>query len=126
MTDPAARLATDLADRYRVELELGAGGMATVYLAQDLKHHREVALKVLRPELAAALGHERFLREIEIAAGLSHPHIVPLYDSGEAGGVLFYVMPFVEGESLRDRIRREKQLPLDDAMKVAREVADAL
>ena len=126
MTDPAARLATDLADRYRVERELGAGGMATVYLAQDLKHHREVALKVLRPELAAALGHERFLREIEIAAGLSHPHIVPLYDSGEAGGVLFYVMPFVEGESLRDRIRREKQLPLDDAMKVAREVADAL
>ena len=120
------RLAVALRDRYRIERELGAGGMATVYLADDLKHHRPVALKVLRPELAAALGHERFLREIEIAAGLSHPHIVPLYDSGEAGGVLFYVMPYVEGESLRDRLRREKQLPLDDAMALAREVADAL
>ncbi|HTT67087.1 MAG TPA: protein kinase [Gemmatimonadales bacterium] len=120
------RLTAALRDRYRIEREVGAGGMATVYLAHDLKHHRAVALKALRPELAAALGHERFLREIEIAAGLSHPHILPLYDSGEADGVLFYVMPYVEGESLRDRIRREKQLPLDDAMKVAREVADAL
>ena len=129
MTDEAAfgeRLAAALRDRYRIERELGAGGMATVYLAHDLKHHRPVALKVLRPELAAALGHERFLREIEIAAGLSHPHIVPLYDSGEAGGVLFYVMPYVEGESLRDRLHRERQLPLDDAMALAREVADAL
>jgi len=120
------RLTAALRDRYRIERELGAGGMATVYLAHDLRHHRPVALKVLRPELAEALGHERFLREIEIAAGLSHPHIVPLYDSGEAGGVLFYVMPRVEGESLRDRLRREKQLPLDDAMGIAREVADAL
>ncbi|MEJ2187774.1 MAG: serine/threonine-protein kinase [Gemmatimonadota bacterium] len=128
-------------DRYTVERELGTGATATVYLAHDVKHNRKVALKVLRPELAAALGHERFLRESEIAAGLSHPHILPLYDSGQAGApgrqgadaesgaqgeFLFYVMPYVEGESLRDRIRREKQLPLDDAMKLAREVADAL
>ncbi len=141
MSDPLTRLAAALAGRYRVERELGAGGMATVYLANDVKHNRKVALKVLRPELAAALGHERFLREIEIAAGLSHPHILPLYDSGRAsvpagGGAdaepggqtdfLFYVMPYVEGESLRDRILREKQLPLDDAMTIAREVADAL
>src|SRR5580765_8396597 len=121
-----ARLTAALADRYRIERELGAGGMATVYLAQDLKHHRPVAIKVLHPELAAALGPERFLREIEISARLRHPHIVPLYDSGEAGGFLYYVMPQVEGESLRDRLRREKQLPLDDALQIAREVADAL
>ena len=100
--------------------------MATVYLAQDLKHHRPVALKVLKPELSAALGPERFLREIEIAAQLAHPHILPLYDSGEAGGFLYYVMPYVEGESLRDRLNREKQLPLDDALQIAREVADGL
>jgi len=151
VSDPLARLSSALAERYRIERELGAGGMATVYLAHDLKHNRKVAVKVLRPELAAALGHERFLREIEIAAGLSHPHILPLFDSGRTGGpadrrtdaeparapvspvsavspseFLFYVMPYVEGESLRDRIRREKQLPLDDAMTIAREVADAL
>ena len=113
-------------DRYRVERELGSGGMATVYLAQDLKHQRAVAIKVLRPELAASLGTERFLREIEIAAGLDHPHILPLYDSGEADGKLFYVMPFVEGESLRDRLTREGQLPLADAIQITREVADAL
>jgi eukaryotic-like serine/threonine-protein kinase len=100
--------------------------MATVYLAEDLKHHREVAVKVLRAELAAALGPGRFLREIEISARLHHPHILPLYDSGEAEGFLFYVMPFVEGQSLRDRLTREKQLPLDDALQIAREVADAL
>src|SRR6266571_4086366 len=100
--------------------------MATVYLAQDLKHHRPVAIKVLRPELAAALGAERFLREIETAAKLTHPHILPLHDSGEAAGFLFYVMPYVEGESLRDRLSREKQLPLGDALQITREVADAL
>ena len=100
--------------------------MATVYFAEDLKHHRRVAVKVLRAELAAALGPERFLREIEIGARLNHPHILPLYDSGEAAGFLYYVMPYVEGESLRDRLVREKQLPLDDALQIAREVADAL
>jgi serine/threonine-protein kinase len=126
MTDDRARVSSALADRYGVLRQLGAGGMATVYLAEDRKHRRQVAVKVLRPELAAALGHERFLREIEIAAGLSHPHILPLYDSGEADGVLYYVMPYVEGESLRDRIDREKQLPLDEALLLAREVADAL
>jgi serine/threonine-protein kinase len=119
-------LTAALQDRYRLERELGRGGMATVYLAEDLKHHRKVAVKVLHPELAAALGAERFLREIQIAAGLDHPHILPLHDSGEAGGFLFYVMPFVEGESLRDRLDREKQLPLEDALQIAREVADAL
>jgi eukaryotic-like serine/threonine-protein kinase len=118
--------AAALSNRYRIERELGAGGMATVYLAEDLKHNRSVAMKVLRPELAAALGPERFLREIAITARLDHPHILPLLDSGEAGGFLFYVMPFVEGESLRDRLNREKQLPMDDAVQIAREVADAL
>ena len=120
------RLAAALADRYRIERELGQGGMATVYLAHDLKHDRKVAIKVLRPELAAALGHERFLREITTTANLRHPHILPLFDSGEAGGFLFYAMPFVEGETLRDRLGREKQLPLEDALRIAREVADAL
>jgi len=121
------RLAAALADRYRIERELGAGGMATVYLAHDLKHNRKVALKVLRPELAHAIGPERFLREIETTANLRHPHILPLYDSGQAGAeFLFYVMPFVEGESLRDRLNHEKQLPLDEALRIAREVADAL
>jgi len=126
MTDALGRLTAALAGRYRIESELGAGGMATVYLAQDLKHRRQVAIKVLKPELASVLGPERFLREIEIAAQLTHPHILPLYDSGEAEGLLYYVMPYVEGESLRDRITREKQLPLDDALQVARETADAL
>ncbi|HJQ65203.1 MAG TPA: protein kinase, partial [Gemmatimonadales bacterium] len=101
------RLSDALADRYAIERELGAGGMAKVYLAQDVKHHRRVAIKVLRPELAAALGAERFLREIEIAAGLHHPHILALFDSGTAAGFLYYVMPFVDGESLRDRLSRE-------------------
>ena len=126
MTDQFDGLKLALSDRYRIERELGSGGMAKVYLAEDLKHHRKVAVKVLRPELAAAVGPERFLREIEIAASLTHPHILPLYDSGEAEGFLYYVMPYVEGESLRDRLNREKQLPVDDALQLAREVADAL
>jgi len=118
--------ATRLADRYRIERILGEGGMATVYLAEDLRHRRPVAIKVLRPELGAALGAERFLREIETTASLRHPHILPLFDSGEAAGLLYYVMPLVEGESLRDRLQREPQLPIDDALSIAREVADAL
>jgi serine/threonine-protein kinase len=124
--DPIGRLKQALQDRYAIERELGAGGMATVYLAEDLKHHRKVAVKVLRPELAASIGVDRFLREIKIAANLNHPHILPLLDSGEADGYLFYVMPYVEGESLRDRLNREKQLPIADALKLASEVADAL
>jgi serine/threonine-protein kinase len=115
-----------LADRYTIEHELGQGGMATVYLARDIKHDRQVAVKVLHPDLAAALGAERFLAEIKTTANLQHPHILPLHDSGAAGGFLFYVMPFVVGETLRDRLTRERQLPLDDAMLIAREVADAL
>jgi serine/threonine-protein kinase len=120
------QLAKALGDRYRVDRELGRGGMAVVYLAEDLKHERMVALKVLRPELTAALGAERFLREIKITARLDHPHILPLLDSGEAGDILYYVMPHVEGESLRDRMGREGQLPLEDALQMAQEVADAL
>ncbi len=126
MPEITSRLSTALADRYRIEREIGSGGMATVYLAKDLKHDRDVAVKVLRPELAAALGPERFLREIKIAARLHHPHILALHDSGEADGFLYYVMPYVEGESLRDRLNREKQLPVEDALQIAREVADAL
>jgi tetratricopeptide (TPR) repeat protein/tRNA A-37 threonylcarbamoyl transferase component Bud32 len=126
MPDQIGRLTSALSDRYTILRELGQGGMATVYLAEDRKHGRKVAIKVLKPDLASALGPERFLREIEISAGLDHPHILPLYDSGEADGFLFFVMPYVEGESLRDRLDREKQLPLEDALKIAREVADAL
>jgi len=113
-------------ERYTVQRELGRGGMAAVYLADDLKHGRQVAIKVLHPELAAVLGAERFLKEIEIAAGLTHPHILPLHDSGEADGLLYYVMPYVEGESLRDRLDRETQLSLEDVTRIASEVADAL
>jgi eukaryotic-like serine/threonine-protein kinase len=120
------RLTRALAGRYRLDRELGAGGMATVYLAHDLRHGREVAIKVLRPELSATVGPERFLREIATIAHLRHPHILPLYDSGEADGSLFFVMPFVEGQSLRERLRRERQLPLDKALQITREVADAL
>ena len=120
------RLASALADRYRIERELGAGGMATVYLAHDLKHDRKVAIKVLRPELAAVIGAERFLKEIKTTANLQHPHILGLIDSGSADGLLWYVMPFVEGESLRDRLQREKQLPIADAVRIATEVASAL
>ena len=126
MTDTASRLSIALADRYRVDRELGAGGMATVYLAEDLKHRRRVAIKVLRPELAAVIGADRFLREIETIAGLQHPHILGLIDSGEVNGTAYYVMPFVEGESLRDRLQREKQLPIGDAVRIATEVASAL
>ena len=125
MTQPS-RLSALLEGRYTVERELGAGGMATVYLAQDIRHDRKVALKVLRPELAAVLGGERFLSEIKTTANLQHPHILPLHDSGEAEGIVFYVMPYVEGESLRDRLVREKQLPVDDAVRIAREVLSAL
>ncbi len=126
MTDTLDRLAAALAGRYTIERELGAGGMATVYLAHDVKHDRKVALKVLRPELAAVIGAERFLAEIKTTANLQHPHILPLHDSGEVEGTVFYVMPFVEGESLRDRLTREKQLPVGDAVQVATEVAGAL
>ncbi len=126
MTDLMASLTAALADRYRIERELGAGGMATVYLAHDLKHDRPVALKVLRQELAAALGAERFHREIQIAAKLQHPNILPLHDSGEAGGFLYYVMPFVEGHSLRERLAREGALPVGDVIRILRDVVDAL
>src|SRR3954470_14481325 len=119
-------LRTALGDRYRIERELGAGGMATVYLAEDLKHRRKVALKVLRSELAAVIGAQRFLAEITTTANLQHPHILPLHDSGTVNGTVFYVMPFVEGESLRDRIGREKQLPIADGVRIGRDVADAL
>jgi serine/threonine-protein kinase len=132
-TIDVTHLSAALADRYRIERELGAGGMATVYLAHDLKHDRKVALKVLKPELTASLGAERFLREIRTTANLRHPHILPLYDSGDvadpavaSGRLLFYVMPFVEGESLRDRLNRERQLPIDDALRIAGEASDAL
>src|SRR5512134_3907197 len=126
MTDPVAALRQALAGRYVIERELGQGGMATVYLAQDVRHDRRVALKVVRPDLAAILGGERFLAEIKTTANLQHPHILSLFDSGEAGGLVYYVMPFVDGESLRDRLRREHQLPVEEAVRIAREVADAL
>ena len=126
MPEVLGRLQAALADRYRLDREAGAGGMATVYLAQDIRHDRPVALKVLRPELAAVIGAERFLAEIKLTANLQHPHILPLFDSGEADGFLFYVMPFVEGETLRDRLTREKQLPVADAVRIAGEVAAAL
>ncbi len=126
MPDTLQRVADALAGRYRVERELGAGGMATVYLAFDLKHHRKVAVKVLRPELAATLGADRFSREIETAAQFQHPHILPLLDSGEASGFLYYVMPYVEGESLRDRLARHGELPIHDAVKILVEIVDAL
>ncbi|HET7621651.1 MAG TPA: serine/threonine-protein kinase, partial [Gemmatimonadaceae bacterium] len=125
-TRDAARLGAALAERYRIERELGAGGMATVYLAEDLRHHREVALKVLKPELGESLGSERFLREIEIAARLTHPHILALYDSGSAARALYYVMPYVRGESLRARLTREGALPIGEARHILRDVADAL
>src|SRR5213083_3264889 len=121
-----SRLHQALAGRYTIERELGRGGMATVYLARDLKHDRPVALKVLRPELAAVLGAERFLREIRLTAQLQHPHILTLIDSGEADGFLYYVMPYVEGDSLRQRLQREGQLPLDEALRITRAIASAL
>ena len=123
---PFTALGPGLADRYRIERELGTGGMATVYLAHDERHQRGVALKVLKPDLAAVIGAERFLNEIKTTANLQHPHILPLHDSGEANGTVWYVMPLVEGESLRDRLQRETQLPIDEALTITREVASAL
>ena len=126
MSDPVAHLNAALEGRYTIDRELGEGGMATVYLADDLKHERKVALKVLKPELAAVVGAERFLAEIKTTANLTHPHILPLFDSGEADGFLFYVMPHIEGESLRERIDRDKQLPVDEAVRIATGVGNAL
>ncbi len=126
MEDVLNRLKAALSARYHIERELGAGGMATVYLAQDLKHERQVAVKVLRPELAAALGPERFLQEIKIAANLHHPHILPLFDSGEIDGFLFYVMPYEEGQSLRERLDKHGELPITEAIRILRDVVDAL
>jgi serine/threonine-protein kinase len=126
LTDPLPRLVAALADRYRIERELGQGGMATVYLAEDLKHKRKVALKVLKPELAAVLGAERFVQEIATTAALQHPHILPLFDSGTAEGFLYYVMPFIDGETLRSKLDRETQLGVDEAVKITTDVADAL
>ena len=126
MSSTPDRLSAALAGRYRIERELGAGGMATVYLAEDLKHDRKVAIKVLKPELAAVLGAERFVVEIKTTAALSHPHILPLFDSGTADGFLFYVMPYIQGETIREKLTRETQFGVDDAVRVAREVADAL
>ncbi|MFG1691503.1 protein kinase, partial [Gemmatimonadota bacterium] len=126
MDDVISRLNTALEGRYQIEAEVGEGGMATVYLAQDVKHHRKVALKVLKPELAAVVGAERFLAEIETTANLTHPHILPLHDSGEADSFLFYVMPYVEGESLRERLDREQQLPVEEAVRIATDLAEAL
>jgi serine/threonine-protein kinase len=135
MPDPTGPLIAALSDRYTIERELGAGGMATVYLAEDRKHHRKVAIKVLKPELAAVLGADRFIQEIETTAQLQHPHILPLFDSGraEAGAdghgraeFLYYVMPYVEGETLREKLNRETQLSIDEAVQITVEVADAL
>ncbi|MEO8193786.1 MAG: protein kinase [Gemmatimonadales bacterium] len=126
MSDVLSRLATALESQYRIVEQIGIGGMATVYLAEDVRHHRNVAIKVLHPELSAVLGSERFLKEIELTANLQHPHILPLFDSGSADGLLFYVMPFIEGETLRGRLSREHQLPIPSAVRIAVEVADAL
>src|SRR5919202_7074113 len=126
LSDLRAQLEAGLAGRYVVERELGRGGMATVYLAQDLRHERPVALQVLHPELAGALGPQRFQREIRLAARLQHPHILTVLDSGEAAGQLWFTMPFVEGETLRDRLTRERQLPVEDALRIAREAAQGL
>ncbi|MFV1987882.1 MAG: protein kinase [Gemmatimonadota bacterium] len=126
MSDPVTRLNAALDGRYRVEREIGEGGMATVYLADDLKHERKVALKVLKPDLAAVVGADRFLAEIKTTANLQHPHILALYDSGQADGFLYYVMPYVEGETLADRLEREKQLPIDEAVRIATTIANAL
>src|SRR5687767_11100491 len=124
--DALQNLTSALSGRYAVDREIGAGGMATVYLARDVRHERKVALKVLRPELGAVLGVERFLAEIKVTANLQHPNLLPLFDSGEANGLLFYVMPFVEGETLRARLQRERQLPVDEAVRIAVAVANAL
>ncbi|HEX4931718.1 MAG TPA: serine/threonine-protein kinase, partial [Gemmatimonadaceae bacterium] len=126
MLDPILDTAPTLQSRYQLERELGRGGMARVYLAQERKHRRQVAIKVLHPEVAASLGTERFLREIGIVAQLAHPHVVPLIDSGEADGLLYYVTPYVRGGSLRERLLREGRLSLDDTIRIARELGAAL
>ncbi len=126
MTGIDSPWAAALSDRYQIERELGRGGMAVVFLVRDLKHGRQVALKVLRPELSAALGRDRFVREIQVTARLQHPHILAVFDSGETGGQLWYTMPFIEGETLRTRLAREGRLPIDTAVQLAREVASAL
>jgi serine/threonine-protein kinase len=126
MSETMNRLTAALEGRYRIERELGSGGMATVYLAEDLRHHRNVAVKVLKPELAAVVGAERFLAEIETTANLTHPNILPLFDSGEADGFLFYVMPYVEGHSLRQQLEKEKQLPVETTVRMVIDVAEAL
>src|SRR5438105_12083397 len=126
MSDDIRATASAVSDRYLIERELGRGGNAVVYLAHDIKHDRKVALKVLLPELAISVRKDRFLREIQIAAKLTHPHILPLHDSGESNGSLYYVMPYVEGESLRERLNRHQQLPFDEALRIAGEVANAL
>ena len=126
MIEPSERLTTAIADRYPIERTLGTGGMATVYLARDVRHDRDVAIKVLNDELAESLGRQRFVREIKLAARLNHPHILPLYDSGESEGFLYFVMPVMQGQTLRDRLEQERVLPLDDAIRIASEVADAL
>jgi serine/threonine protein kinase len=123
VTDLPTRLNAALSGRYRIERELGEGGMASVHLAEDLKHERKVAVKVLKPELAAVLGAERFVTEIKTTASLQHPHILPLFDSGEADGFLYYVMPYIEGETLRDRLDRETQLGVEEAVRITTEVA---
>jgi len=126
MADLSGTLRSAMGDRYAIERELGAGAMAVVYLAQDLKHDRQVAIKVLRPELASAIGADRFQREIDVVAGLTHPHILPLHDSGDVDGLLYFVMPYITGGSLRDRLARDGQLPIPDATRITREIADAL
>ncbi|MCZ6756005.1 MAG: protein kinase, partial [Gemmatimonadetes bacterium] len=126
MSDIRATLSAALADRYAIKEELGRGGMGTVYLAEDLKHHRQVAIKVLQPDLSSVLGPERFHRVMEIAAGLTHPGILALHDSGDADGLLYYVMPYLEGDSLKDRLAREKQLSLEDSVAIITDVAEAL
>ncbi|MDH4046169.1 MAG: serine/threonine protein kinase, partial [Gemmatimonadota bacterium] len=126
MAHVTEQLNTALADRYRIERELGQGGMALVYLATDLKHDRKVALKILRPELAAVIGAERFLNEIKVTANLQHPHILPLHDSGEASTFLYYVMPYIEGETLRTKLDKEKQFGVKEAVEISKHVASAL
>src|SRR6185503_12174612 len=126
MLDSFQRLQEAMADRYLLERELGAGGMATVYLAHDPRHNRKVAIKIMRPEVATVIGSERFLKEIETTASLQHPHILPLFDSGRVDGTVFYVMPYVQGESLRQRLNRESRLPVAEAVRIACEIADAL
>ena len=126
MVDAPDALRSSLADRYRIEREIGAGGMATVHLARDLRHGRAVALKVLRPDVAAAMGVERFQREVTLTAALQHPHILPLFESGESAGYLYYVTPYVDGESLREKLEREGQLRIEEALEITRQVADAL